>query len=244
LSCLDHFMFLLFLSFSLLTTTSSNAMSNQISNMEEQIKSLIMNAEEGDTQSIERAYELALTDKNISKLNSLDEENMNPISILLENQVEIYPNQEQNGVKKVERREFKINDYSAIAWILHKIYQEPNTLYIYALAKRMLNWYMTAAIMARVDASRCEDKTAPQGIMIIESEFIDIKKTLQNKEVYDRAIRFGLAQEETFKNRLPPKWICNHGMESFTGKEKYKDEKTWDSERNRIRENIESKITK
>ena len=219
-------------------------MTTQLSETDKQIKDLLTKAENGDMEAIKKAYQLALIDKKISELNSIESNDSSPISILLENQIEVKSSADQAGFAKVERKEFQINDYSAIAWILYNIYQEPNTLYTYALAKRMMNiknlgsaqkWYMTAAMMARIDASGCEDKTAPQGILIIESEFTDIKKTLHNKDQFNEALQFALEQEEKFKKRPLPKWICSHGIEAFSGELKYKDKAVWEKERNEIR---------
>lgn len=227
-------------------------MPTQISKTDEKIKNLLSRAEGGDAESIKDIYELALTDKKISKLNSLNSDNLSPLSILLENQIEVKSGFDESGLSKVERKEFEISDYSAIAWILHEIYREPSAPYTYALAKRMMDiknigsaqkWYVTAAIMARIDASKCEDKTAPQGILIIESEFSNIKKTLQNQSDFQEAIKFALEQEEKFKNRPLPKWICSHGIKAFSGELKYKDEELWQKERGEIRARYEAKLT-
>jgi len=233
----------------LLTATNSNAMPKNLSKTEKQIKTLMSQAEKGDKQALEQIYHLALQDSKISELNSLDQIDSSLFPILLEDQIKSKTN--KNGISSVDRKEMKIDDYSAIAWILYNLNQEPNTPYVYALAKRMMNiknlesaqnWYMTAAMMARIDASKCEDKTAPQGILIIESEFSDIKKSLQNQNEFNRALKFALDQEEKFKNRPLPKWICSHGIEALSGELKYKNEASWEKDRLRIRARQEAKL--
>jgi hypothetical protein len=236
----------------LLTTTNSNAMPKNLSKTEKQIKALIPQAEKGDKQVLEQIYHLALQDPKISELNSLDQRDSSPFPILLEDQIEIKSKTNKSGISSVDRKEMKVGDYSAIAWILYNLNQEPNTPYVYALAKRMMNiknvesaqnWYMTAAMMARIDASKCEDKTAPQGILIIESEFSDIKQSLKNQNEFNRALSFALDQEEKFKDRPLPKWICSHGIEALSGELKYKDEATWEKDRMKIRAKQEAKLS-
>jgi len=237
----------------LFTTTNSNAMPKKLSKTEKQIKTLMPQAEKGDKKALDQIYHLALQDPKISKLNSLDQKDLSQFPILLEDQIEIKSKTTKDGISSVDRKDMKISDYSAIAWILYNLNQEPNTPYVYALAKRMMNinnvesaqnWYMTAAMMARIDASKCEDKTAPQGILIIESEFSDIKKSLQNQNEFNRALKFALDQEEKFKSRPLPKWICSHGIEALSGELKYKNEATWENDRMRIRERQEAKLSK
>ena len=224
---------------------------NKPSKIDKQIKSLIAKAEDGNKDAIEKIYQLALSDSSIFELNSIDSDDLTVFPILIENQVEIKSKTTQNGFFQTKRQVFKISDYLAIAWIFHKIYHEPSAPYIYALAKRMMNikniksaqrWYMTAALMARIDASRCEDKTAPQGILIIESEFTDIKKTLQDKNSFNEAIKFALQKEEEFKSRSLPSWICSHGIRAFSGELEYKSEDIWKKERSKIREKYTNQI--
>ena len=123
----------------LLTTTNSNAMPKNLSKTEKQIKTLIPQAEKADKQALEQIYHLALQDPKISELNSLDQRDSSPFPILLEDQIEIKSKTNKSGISSVDRKEMKIGDYSAIAWILYNLNQEPNTPYVYALAKRMMN---------------------------------------------------------------------------------------------------------
>lgn len=227
-------------------------MPNQISKIDEQIKILLPKVESGDKKSIKEAYELALRDKKIVELNSLNSGDLSVLAILLENQIEIKSDADASGISKVARKEFKVSDYSAIAWLLYQINQEPNTPYVYALARRMMNikntgsaqkWYSTAAIMARIDASRCADKTVTQGVLIIESEFSDVKKTLQNQSDFKEAVKFALEQEEKFKNRSLPKWICSHGIQAFSGELEYKDLEIWQKERGDLRAKYEAQLS-
>jgi len=59
--------------------------------------------------------------------------------------------------------------------------------------------------------------------------------TQQNQNQFNRALKFALDQEEKFKNRPLPKWICSHGIEALSGELKYKDKATWEKDRNEIR---------
>ncbi len=149
---------------------------------------------------------------------------------------------------------YELNDYFAIGFILNESVEKPYAPYIYALAKRYKNigydsyaakWFVTAAITARIDAARCEDKTAPQGIMIIEAELSEIKKLIiDNKKLYKESIEFALQKEEEFKKRDLPKWICSHGIEAFSGELKYKNEKDWNKERQEIRNKYQEQAMK
>ena len=219
-------------------------MSAQLNKTEKQIKSLILKAESGNSEAIEKAYQMALTDKKISELNSLESDDPNQFSILLQNQMEVRLIPDQRGLAETKHQDFLISDYLAIPWAIHKIHQEPYTPYAYALSRRYMNignvdmavkWYATAFLMAKIDASRCADKTARQEVQIIGSLFADVKKLMTN-DVLDRALEFALKKEEEFKVRKEPKWICSHGIQVFLGELKYKDEKEWMQEREVIRE--------
>lgn len=98
-----------------------------------------------------------------------------------------------------------------------------------------VKWYSTAYLMAKIDASRCVDKTAEQGISIVGSLFADVKKLMVD-DVLNQALKFALEKEEEFKDRKEPKWICSHGVEALLGELKYKDKKEWLEERKIIRE--------
>ncbi len=208
--------------FLILNYNQSKAMSimnkkpKNLSEIEEQIKLLIPQAERGGRRALEKIHNLALQDPKISELNSLNREDFSAFKLLFNNT--------------------NISDYSAIAWTLYNLYQEPNPLYAYLLAQKLLNikdidsalnWYMTASMMAKIDLLELKDngKLISQKDIELEFPVIGFKEKLKNKKELEQALIFALYQESLFLK-----------AETLSSRLKYKNEATWKKDRIAIKQ--------
>lgn len=102
--------------------------------------------------------------------------------------------------------------------------------------KEAAKWYCAAALVARVDAARCNDPTAGGAPRVVEGLFSELKTHLTaHPEERKDAAKWALEYEEKNKERPVARWIAQHGIKAFSGGAQPVPDADWQAARSRIR---------
>ncbi len=105
-------------------------------------------------------------------------------------------------------------------------------------------WFLAASCIGRIDAQRCDDRSAGQAVPAMESHFPAVRTALRaDKAKAEKWARAALAMEEELKDREPPYWIAAHGLAAFTSKApSFIGEEAWADHRQKCRESLTSSL--
>lgn len=115
-------------------------------------------------------------------------------------------------------------DKEVISWIKEN-QQYLNPVFLYEMARRLfttdveaaLEWAQVGRLRSLYDALRCTDSTSVQGTRIIRGNAKNVFiYGMENKDAFKKSLLKAIERNDLFTENVSPKWICSHGIKSFT----------------------------